>query len=113
MFFIVSFKTHVSQAYVTIGLITYITIGLITYVTIGLITYVTLGLITYVTIGLITYVTIGLITYVTIGLITFQYNFNFDFLETNLLLKKNVVPLFLIYYFIQLWCFLLYGIPVV
>jgi hypothetical protein len=41
LFFVVSFKTHVSQAYVTVGLI------------------------------------------------ILQYNFNFDFLETNLLLKKN------------------------
>jgi hypothetical protein len=27
--------------------------------------------------------------YVTVGLMILQYNFNFDFLETNLLLKKN------------------------
>jgi hypothetical protein len=27
--------------------------------------------------------------YVTTGLMILQYNFNFDFLETNLLLKKN------------------------
>jgi hypothetical protein len=27
--------------------------------------------------------------YVTIGLIILQYNFNFDFLETNVLLKRN------------------------
>jgi hypothetical protein len=29
--------------------------------------------------------------YVTIGLITLEYNFNFDFLETNLLLKRNLL----------------------
>jgi hypothetical protein len=28
-------------------------------------------------------------THVTVGLIILQYNFNFDFLETNLLLKRN------------------------
>jgi len=27
--------------------------------------------------------------YVTVGLMILQYNFNFDFLETSLLLKKN------------------------
>jgi len=55
LFFIVSFKTHVSQAYVTVGLL------------------------------------------------MFQYNFIFNFLETNLLLKRNrlsVMPYFqVLFYF--------------
>jgi hypothetical protein len=37
---------------------------------------------------------------VTIGLIILQYNFNFDFLVTNLLLKKNWLNML---YFQEIW----------
>ena len=41
---------------------------------------------------------------VTIGLIILQYSFNFDFLETNLLLKRNW-ELFFHSTYISAWCF--------